>query len=173
MYFFVGDRTARIAGYAWRIGWNGTSFYIKPTWKPLSGLKISLHGPDPRHSEAVFLVGRDDSAGDINANGGLFRDFSSGKRSSFCGAQVAGTQSVLAVRFRSSWKLFKKGAASAPRPVDLKPKYAGAYIQSPSPFHASDVDLFVTQGFPYWPNEAQARGDNACMGPLCNDANQL
>ncbi len=48
MYFVVGDRKSAVAGYAWRRGASGTSFYIKARYTPLSSVKISLHGPDPR-----------------------------------------------------------------------------------------------------------------------------
>lgn len=47
--FFTLDRASKIAGYAWLIEWSTTSFYIKSTYKPMQLMKVSLHGPDPKH----------------------------------------------------------------------------------------------------------------------------
>jgi hypothetical protein len=173
IYFFVADPNTGIAGYVWRVGWRSTSFYIKPTWKVLSGLKISLHGPDARHSGPVFLVSKDESAGDVTANGGMMIDLSDGQRRSFSGAPILGAEgTVLAARFRSTWSLFREGSKSGPRPADLKGAKVGACLPAPTLFHATDLELFVSSGAPFWPNEAQARKDNACLGPLINEADQ-
>ena len=48
MYFVVHDRAKNISGYTWRIMTHGTSFYIMARYAPLSTVKISLHGADPR-----------------------------------------------------------------------------------------------------------------------------
>jgi hypothetical protein len=34
------------------------------------------------------------------------------------------------------------------------------------------LDIYISDGKPYWENEAQARRDNACIGPLQNKAGQ-
>jgi hypothetical protein len=166
----VADRSVGIAGYGWRIGWSGTSFYLKPMLKSLAGLKISLHGPDPRHSGAVFLFGLDESAGSPVDNGGVW--IGSSGRHSFNGARLEGTDAVLAVKFRSRSGLFEKGSISGPIPRPLKSKQVGGALPPPQPFYATDLDVFISNGAPYWPKEEQARRDNACMGPLRNRADQ-
>src|SRR5690625_2039009 len=38
----------RQVGFAYRVWSSGTSFYLKPLVRGCEGVKISLHGPDPR-----------------------------------------------------------------------------------------------------------------------------
>ncbi len=45
-----------------------------------------------------------------------------------------------------------------------------ARIPAPPPGGVAHVDLYLTVGEPYWPNEQQARERNAGMGPIFNDA---
>ncbi len=47
--FLVRDASHNVMGYCWRLWWGRTSFYLKPRYVPLPGLKVSMHGPDARH----------------------------------------------------------------------------------------------------------------------------
>jgi hypothetical protein len=47
--FSVMDRAARIYSYSWLIEWTTSSLCIKPTYKPLQLMKVSIHGADPKH----------------------------------------------------------------------------------------------------------------------------
>lgn len=40
-----------VGSYTWRLHAGGTSFYLKLR-ETLQDYKISIHGPDPRHSDA-------------------------------------------------------------------------------------------------------------------------
>jgi len=74
MYFIVADRDRRICSYTWRIGWSGTSFYLKPLHAPLSALKVSLHGPAPRpEMRPGFKIGIEEGAApSAEAAGGVY-----------------------------------------------------------------------------------------------------
>jgi len=172
MYFFVGDRQRQICGYTWRIGWSRTSFYIKARYRPLTSLKVSLHGPDERHASPGFKVAiEEDALPTAIASGGAIVGFAAHEPRWFSGLPV-GSGSVHAVRFRWTSDLFDEGVPSAPNPRDIRPRALGSMIPLPPSGHSADVDIYVTEGAPYWPNEVQARQDNACLGPLRNEADQ-
>jgi hypothetical protein len=63
-------------------------------------------------------------------------------------------------------------APSAPVPHAMPRDAVGALIPTPGVLHAADVDVFVSDRGPWWPNERQARRANACLGPLYNAAGQ-
>jgi hypothetical protein len=166
----VGDRDTGIFSYAWRLGTGGTSFYIKPVEAALSQFKISLHGVDHRPGiRPGFKVELDESAESAVADAGgalVARDRWSG-RQWFQGEVVApGVNHVM--RIRTTWVMFNRRYPSAPAPQNLKSRSFGGVIPAPRSLRAVDVDLFVCQRRPYWPNEKRARRDNACLGPLSN-----
>ena len=76
------------------------------------------------------------------------------------------------LRFRVPWDLLSAGVPTAPLPTELRTGAIGGVVAPPIPLHAVDVDIYVSDRQPYWPNERRARADNACMGPLRNKANQ-
>ena len=90
----------------------------------------------------------------------------------FPGAPVPGTRATHVLRFRTAWDAFGPGIPSAPSPGEVTPDAFAALVPAPQPGYATDVDLYVSRGRPYWPNEKQARRDNACLGPLRSDAGE-
>jgi hypothetical protein len=66
--------------------------------------------------------------------------------------------------------LFKKGVPSGPNPGEPRVIDSNMVVAAPEEGFASDVDIYVCQGNPWWRDEVQARRDNACLGPLKNDA---
>jgi hypothetical protein len=174
LYFLVGDRTSGIVGYTWRIGTSGTSFYLKLRYTPLSSVKISLHGPDPRpglgppgFKIAIDLQAQRKAA----AAGGVVAGLDSMRPAWFTG-RATENGAVHAITFRSTWDLFQPGVPSAPNPGEIKPKTRGLIVPPPPILAAADVEIYVSSGHPYWRNEQQAREDNACLGPIRNQADQ-
>jgi hypothetical protein len=172
MYICVVDRATGVCGYAWRIGWRSTSFYIKPRYAPIGGAKVSLHGPDERHERPGFKLDIDQSAlPKVIAAEGLIAGTEGWLPRWFAGRQVTpGARHV--VRFRWSWDLFYPGVPSAPSPGTVRDTDFAAVVAPPPVTVALDVDLYVGDSKPFWPTEQQARKDNACLGPLRNDAGQ-
>jgi len=58
----VGDRETGKPSYDWRIWWHGPDFYVVPRYAPMSGVKVSLHGPRTEYLEPKFMVGIDHDA---------------------------------------------------------------------------------------------------------------
>jgi len=170
MYVCVGDRKTNVCGYAWRIGWGRTSFYIKPRYAALGAVKVSLHGPDIRHPRPGFKVDLDASAiSAVRTAEGRFVATEGWLPRWFLGRSVK-PGVVHVVRFRWTWDLFGPGLRSAPRPGPVKSRDFAGLVPPPPVGDAIDVDLFVCEKRPYWPNERQARKDRACLGPLRNEA---
>lgn len=173
IYFVVGNKKNNIFGYCWRIGWSGTSFYIKARYAPLAALKISLHGPDPRPGlHPGFKIAMEGGAvpGALAA-GGVYCGGVALRPSWFSGHERKGGV-IHAITFRSTWDLFVKGAASAPGPGDLKSRTEGLVIPSPVSLYAADLEIYISDRKPYWKHESRARRDNACTAPIRNNANQ-
>jgi hypothetical protein len=173
IYFCVGDRSTQICGYAWRLWWGRTSFYIKARNEAFAGLKVSLHGADERHRATgrSFKIGYDDSVDrDATAQLSVTVGTPGWLPQWFTGREVPG-HGTHVVRFRVPADLFEPGRPSAPNPGKVKAKDFAGLIPPPTPrLYAMDVDMFVSPDAPYWPNEAQARQDNACLGPLRSEA---
>jgi hypothetical protein len=171
LYFVVGDRDRGPWSYTWRIFARGTSFYVKPRSRNFSAMKISLHGPDSRTH-----VGPPGNK--VTIIDGKLPDGVAVRRSPqwpdsgwFPGRRVtSGVVHVLRLRF--PWTLFGSDCPSAEFPGRIPKDTQGAVTPPPSPLRAIDLDLFVSNREPYWPNESQAREDNACLGPLVNEAGQ-
>jgi hypothetical protein len=172
IYFCVGDRETRICSYVWRLWWGRTSFYVKARYEPLAGLKVSLHGPSKEHSKPGFKVGLDEGARrKATAAGGLYVATEDWLPQWFEG-RSAGQGVMHVLRFRTTWDLFAHGVPSAPPPGDVKASAFAGLIPPPPPYNAVDVDVFVSKSRPHWPNERQARLDNACLGPLQSEAGE-
>lgn len=174
LYFCVGSRQSKMCSYSWRIWWGRTSFYIKARDQAaFADLKVSLHGPDERHSAPGFKIERDAPRGqDAPAIEGLVVSPPDWLPCWYSGRPV--TEDVRhAIRFRFSYNIFRRGYPSAPSPRDVTAKDVAGLVPPPNhELNAVDVDLYVSTGHPYWPNERKARRDNACLGPLLNEAGQ-
>jgi hypothetical protein len=176
LYFCVGDRQRHAYGYAWRLWWGRTSFYAKARHTPLAGLKISMHGRENRSGLAWrtpgFKVDLDrDALPKAQAAQGVLVPVGMRLPTWFSGAPVPGRRVTHVLRFRTAWDTFGPGMPSAPDPGTVRPGTFAGMAPAPPPGYATDVDVYVSRGgAPYWPNERQARRDNACLGPLSNEA---
>jgi hypothetical protein len=171
--FLVGSRATGKFSYSWGIAPKGTSFYVTPLHPALKEIKLSLHGPDPRHAKPGYKIEMDQSAlGRVEKAGGVLKKtIDWPQKQWFPGYEIhPGVDLVLRLRF--SRDLFEPHAVSAPVPPGLKPGDLGRLVPPPEPGHATDVDVFVCHKEPYWPNEERARRDNACLGPMVNTAGQ-
>jgi hypothetical protein len=154
--FLWADRSTGRCSYSWRIGTRSTSFYLKPTLPSLSAIKISFHGPDERHAAPGFKVSTDRSATELaTAAGGRVLGVETPQW--FPGADI-GDGSRRVVRFRMTPNLFTTGTPAAPWPTkSLKLGSQGLVIPPPIGEWVSDVELFITEGHPHWPDEDEAR----------------
>jgi hypothetical protein len=173
VYLFVGDQGTRIAGYSWRLWAGGTSFYIKPRYRPMCALKISLHGPRAGDDRPGFKVAIEGGAiASALAAGGAFVSNLPNGRLWFPG-RPAQDGAQAAITIRSTWDLFQPGVPSAPTQGNLPHGAQGLRVPAPTRvLEATDVDLYVRHGAPYWPDEQQARRDNACLPAIRNEADQ-
>jgi hypothetical protein len=138
----------------------------------LAALKVSLHGPDPRHARPGFKIAIDESAMDATKSaGGVVGGTPEWLPRWFEGRAVAsGVRHV--IRFRHTWDLYSTAHPAAPNPGNVKPSAFAALIPVPPALSAVDVDVYVSRRRPYWPNERRARSDNACLGPLISEAGE-
>ncbi len=172
--FLVRDASRNVMGYCWRLWWARTSFYLKPRYVPLSGLKVSMHGPDARHGGlGGFKVDYDQRAlPGARSAGGVAVARHDMLPSWFAGQPVANGRAVHVARIRHPWLMFNRGAPSAPMPTVPKGDVVGRVIPAPDQMYAVDIDLYVCTRKPFWPNEAEVRAANAALGPLRNEAGQ-
>jgi hypothetical protein len=171
IYFCVGDRALNVYGYAWRLGWSGTSFYLKLRHRPMARIKISLHSPAAGKGQPGYKIGLDSSAPKERADDPFAALVGAAAPGWFPGRQVArGVTHV--IRFRSTWDLFAPGLPSGPSLNDVKEGSAAALIAIPPAGYAVDVDIYVSERRPFWPQEAAARRDNACLRALRNNAGE-
>jgi hypothetical protein len=173
--FLVGDRALGKWSYAWRVGSGGTSFYVKPLAGWAQDIKISLHGPDTaRGLTGGYKIEVDSTSADVVKKAGeVARKLTNWPdKQWFSGARV-NDDVDLVIRLRFAWDLFTPDATTAPAPKSLRSREFGHLIAVPERDRAVDVELMVCKSAPWWPNEAQARRDNACLGPVMNKAGQF
>lgn len=143
------------------------SFYLTPRWAPLTGVKVSLHGPDEVHPEPGYRIAIDRGAiVRAQAAGGVVGSPAEGLWFPGRVTSEPGVRHVITLRWTPG--LFRRGSLSGPNPNDLRPSAIGHVVPAPAETCASDVDFFVCRNRPWWPRGHQARADNACMGPLGN-----
>jgi hypothetical protein len=176
LYFVVLNRANRIYGYTWRIGTTGTSFYLKARAKPLGAVKISLHGPDPRPDLAPpgFKLAIDQSAlPGVAAAQGAVTGLEPGQDVWFPGRAVT-SKVTHVITFRYTYDLFMADVPSGPNPGEVDEfKQRGLILAAPSMLQTTEVDVFISDGAPFWQNSVQAFKDNACFGPIRNKAGQF
>lgn len=167
--FAVGNREQDEYGYTTLIEWNTTSFYIKSQFRQLQTFKVSIHNPDPKHP------GKDGFHFDfdhyepkrkaVTVGGGWMFDGDQPPLG-FPGCRVNARVLHLA-RVAVSWDMFAKQVPSSPPPQQLKQKATmHAPLQLPPLLTASHVDIYMSEGEPYWPDEAKVRANNAGWGQL-------
>jgi hypothetical protein len=168
----VGSRDTLVCGYEWRIIASGTSFYLRARYDPLAPLKVSLHGPDPRHSTPGYKLALDDLAMPKALTAGVATAARPGWLPCWFSGIAVDSDTTHVLRLRAGWDLFAPGVPSGPAPAAVKARAVAGLIPPPPAHHAVDVDVYVSQRRPFWPNERRARAANACLGPLWNRARQ-
>lgn len=173
--FFVHDRVSNVAGYTSLIEWSTSSFYVKSTYKPLQLMKVSLHGPDPKHiGKQHFRFDFDHSkpAGKAAAAGGSWVSTNGVQLPLYFPGRRVNKRTLHVVRFSAEGDLFAKGVPTAPMPTAQQKATLHARLEAPPLSKVSHVDLFLSNVRPYWGNEAKVRSRDAGMGPLENSAGQ-
>lgn len=167
-YFGVGDRERGEWSHFWRVWSDRTSFYI--TARGLTGHKLSFHGPDEKHSCSGWKLAPDDS----RASPGIASLVGPGAHEPqwFEGVKVS-SRTHFVFRARFPWTVFEGNLSRGLGASKIKKTMTGALIRLPQQFHAVDVDFFVSDQAPYWPDPRQARIDNAKLPPLTNEAGQI
>ncbi|MDH6679232.1 hypothetical protein M2284_003448 [Rhodococcus sp. LBL1] len=171
--FVTRNKRNGVMGYNWRIWSTGTSFYIAPRYTPISNMKISLHGPDEREEieGPVNFLYVDPRTTDRAEKAGGMSGAQQEERTVFSGRKIApGVNHV--VRFRTDWDTFVRGRPSGPVPDESKSSSLNGVADAPRFLRALNVDVFVSDGKPYWPDEELARAKNAGLGPVTNKAGQ-
>lgn len=175
MYFVVYDRAKNISGYTWRIMAHRTSFYIMARYAPLSAVKFSLHGPDPRPTVGPpgfkVVIERQALPGAVDA-GGAYMGMPPGQAHRFKGRRI-NDHATHVLTFRSTWDLFQRDLPSGPPPGNVKNSASGLIVPAPLQMRAADVDVYVSRRRPYWEHEKRARRDNACLGPMSNESGEF
>ncbi|OBH51292.1 hypothetical protein A5686_12330 [Mycobacterium sp. E2479] len=171
----IGKRSKKMFGYASFIEWHRTSFYIKSQYLPLQTMKVSIHGTDPRPQHLGKQHFRLDVERDhlvqaaLDAGGGWGADPGQYLPLDFVGREID-EHTLHIVRFSADWTMFVKGVPSAPIP-QLQPGVTlHAVGPAPPPGQVTHVDLYLSTGEPYWPDEQLARARNAGFGPIVNSA---
>lgn len=172
MYFTPGRSGTSPVGFTWRLWASRTSFYLKSRAPGVKHLKLSLHSDDPLHpSGGGFKVAMDTEEA---WKRDIAEERTAGWRSGdwpvwFPGKRIS-DDAVLVARLRWTWDACSR-LGPAPEPGSLKKDAKGFAVKPPpQPGDAVDIDLIVSTTKPYWPNEEKARRDEACLGPLRNDA---
>ena len=168
-YVFVGARNPVQTGYVWRVWARGTSFYLKPRDVTVGDMKISLHGPDPRHAAPGFKLA-------IDGAPAAESDTATVVTPGFLPCWFPGQEIQPGVRrvatIRTTWDMFGPGVPSGPPVADFGSGLTGAVLEPPPSGFAADIDLFICDKRPFWPDEAVSRRRNAILGPLVNTAGQ-
>lgn len=169
-YFLVGQARPARYGFVWRIWTGGTSFYIKPRWKALAHLKVSLHGPDPRPGlTPAYKLARDHAAPQPHYQVGT-PDF---LPCTFPGREI-GHGLTHVVRIAVPGDTFTHASARLGPPAgEVRQGMSGGYIDIPPEGSFAALDLYVSkQGRANWPTRPVAEDQNAIAGEIANDAGQ-
>lgn len=171
VYIALGRIGEPAMGWAWRIWASRTSFYLKCSAPGIKHLKLSLHSHDPRHpAGGGFKIAMDTQETferEIAQNKAI--GWRNGDWPVWFPGKPIGETSTLVARFRWTWDACHRLGPAA-RPGELKANAVGLAVPPPTgPGDATDVDLIVSRDRPHWPNEVQARRENACIGPLRNE----
>ncbi|GAB7048085.1 hypothetical protein [Catenuloplanes indicus] len=171
--FTLGDSAP--LGNIWRITAKKTDFYIDPLGE-VDAFHLSAHGPSASNpSGHRFHVKADRKAVAAVRGRGDFVLYNLPRNGrTFAGQQLAPGVFRVA-RIRWSWHLQRpryRQAASLPGPLpDITSSRSGARLSRELGLNdAADLDLIVSYGTPYWPDEHRTSRDNSRLGPLRNDA---
>lgn len=172
-FFFIAEATA-LWGHHWLIEWSTSSFYIKCLHPAMQMAKVSLHGPDPKHPGRQHLrygLERDSLLIDrATTAGGRLLPSSYPLPYYFTGRQVSDDAAHI-VRFSAEWDTFVEGAPGPGYSRGPRQKSTfRALVTAPEKDQVAHVDLYLSFGDPYWPNERSTRAVEAGMGPVTNSS---
>lgn len=170
-FLFAEDGTG-IDGWHWLIEWSTSSFYIKSMNPALEGAKVSIHGPDARYPGEQHM--RFDRESDpkliesaVRAGGRFLTDAEDGPIY-FSGRQVSEDAGHI-VRFCAERKSFVGDAPPAGGSRWPKAKStARAITPVPTEGHVTYLDVYLSFGDPYWPDEEGVRATQSGIGPVTN-----
>ena len=169
-FFFLAEATS-LWGFHWLIEWSTSSFYVKCLHPGLQMAKVSLHGPDPKHpgkQHLRFDLDQPSIVRKAENAGGRWSKQSDQLPYLFSGRQVSDHAAHI-VRFSAEPDVFQRGA---PGPGNSRgPRQKSTFkaaIRAPEKGHAAHVDVYLSFGAPYWPNEKGIRAAEAGMGPITN-----
>jgi len=169
-FFFIA-KAAPIWGFHWLIEWSTSSFYIKSLNPGLESAKVSMHGPDPKHpgkQHLRFDLDKPELVDRATREGGVWSPDSDPLPYYFSGRQVSDDAAHI-VRFSADWDTFIKGAPSNTGSKGPRQKSTfRALVPAPPKDCVSHVDIYLSFGDPYWPNEDAVREAQAGMGPITN-----
>ena len=170
-FFFLAEATS-LWGFHWLIEWSTSSFYVKCLHPGLQSAKVSLHGPDPKHpgkQHLRFDLDKPSVVQKAEKAGGRWSDRSDKLPYFFSGRQVSDHAAHI-IRFSAEWDTFLKGAPGPGNSRGPRQKSTfKAVVPSPEKDHATThVDVYLSFGDPYWPDEEGARAAEAGMGPITN-----
>jgi hypothetical protein len=153
------------------IEWSTSSFYIKSLHPGMQLAKVSLHGPDPKHpgkQHLRFDLDKPDLVQKAAKAGGHWSTASDPLPYYFSGRQV-NDHAAHIVRISAGWDTFAKGAPGPGNSRGPRQKSTfRALVPAPEKDHVTHVDIFLSLGDAYWPDEAAARAAYAGMGPITN-----
>lgn len=163
----------RQVGFAYRIWSSNTSFYIKPLIPGFEGIKISLHGRDPRPGMVPMFKAETNDGGrgfidEVNTEQSV--GYTLGDWPVIFPGKALPNGGRLVVRTRWTWdSCFRpRMAPFAPR-KDLRAKEVGLIAAAPSqPGVAADLDLVHSEDAPKWESRLDTKRDNAWVGPFRN-----
>lgn len=172
--FFVADEETGVCSFTWFIEAHGTSFYVKSTMRAMQMVKVSVHGPDPKHIGKqhfrLDFTRPKEALKAINAGAG-WAAYGSPLPLVFKGRSV-NKRTVHLARFSFEENMFRRGMQRGPDPPVVVKATLHARIAAPPRGKVAHVDLYLSRVRPFWCNtdELEIRAANAGMGPLINDA---
>lgn len=169
--FVVQSNVTGILSAAWNIRSHRTSFYLSPLGVGATPLKLSLHGADerPHTSEPGFKLDVvRENLGKAAAQGSRIIDASGYLPQWFTGREVeAGVRHALRFLYRPA--LFAEGTPSASVPQPTTSSTIHSRFAAPvEDDEAVYIDVYVSQGKPFWENVDETRAANAGVGPIVN-----
>lgn len=185
MYFTVYRQSPIMYGFTWKVFTDRTSFYLTSR-HALKDWKFSLHGPDPEidavaqdphHATKKFKWAPVRNADPNDLGSIAFNEEEVIDGPIYFPGHDIGSGIKHVVRFRWPWWMFIPRGVSAAGAGAIKSRerkrLAGASVLPfPTFGEVTDLDLFIADGAPYWPNEEVIKERNAGLPPLQNSAGQ-
>jgi hypothetical protein len=170
--FLFAENGTGIDGWHWLIEWSTSSFYIKSLNPALEQAKVSIHGPDPKHPGRQYLrFGLESDQKLVKKSeraGGRWTTDTTQLPVYFTGRQVTDDAAHI-VRYCAEREAFVGDAPAAGGSRWPKEKSTfKVIVPVPKEGRVTYLDIYLSFGDPYWPDEAGVRAAQAGMGPITN-----